>query len=357
MKLSRIVFITSIVLLSGCKHNQTIGKIDGEIKGLENDTIYLYGNDEFAHFLEPIVVKDDKFSLEIPMDTTLIQAMLFIDEDEQYPIYLERGKTIHIKGDVDSPGRYEVKGNSTNEELAEFIQTLPESASPSDTLTLRLVEEYIRTNQKSLSCIYLLTKYFVEVDRPDFAKIKELAGLMHGTLQDKPYIVELTNIIGQAENVEPDKIAPSFTLTNTEGKKISRIDFREKYLLINFWASWCDTCQSSNKDLKALYKAFPPKKENKNKVNKPVTTPKEPELAILSISLDMDKTAWNDAIRRDTLKWEQVSDLTGWNSPVVKQYAVYELPYNILIDSRGKIIARGIGGKDLRQKLDSIFKH
>lgn len=354
MKQSLIVFIVLLALLSGCRSNSAIAEIEGEIKGLKNDTIYIYGNDEFAYFIEPITVKEGKFSLNIPLDTTLVQTILYINEDEQYPIYLERGKTVGVKGNIDQPGRYEVKGNSTNEELTQFIQTLPPSTNPPDTLTLRLAEEYILNHQRSLINIYLLSKYFVEIPHPHYAKIKELIKSMHGTLQDKPYIVGLIDFIEQAEKVEVDKIAPSFVLKNTEGKNISRSDFRDKYLLINFWASWSDSYQAANKELKALYKVFPPAKEDKNKIRK-TNVPKNPELAILSISLDMDKVAWKDAIEQDTMKWEQASDFLGWSSPLVQQYGINKIPYNVLIDNKGRIIARGIEGEDLRQKLDSLL--
>lgn len=354
MKQYFIIFIASIALLTNCNHNRGSGELEGEIKGWEKDSILLFANDEFAYFLKQVAVEDGKFLFEMPMDTTMYQIMLYISDDEQYPIYLERGKTIHIKGDVLRPGRYDVKGNSVNEALTDFLQTLPEQASPSDTLTQRLVEEYIRDNQRSLINLYLLSKYFVDVPNPDFQKIKTLIATMHGTLQDKQYISELSKFIEQTENTLVDKIAPTFTLTSADGKRISRSDYREKYLLLNFWATWSDSSRVSNKELKALYKAFPPKKEDKNKTKKPNITP-DPELAILSISVDMDKTLWKNAIKEDTLKWEQVCDFLGWNSPVVKQYAISHVPYNVLIDNKGKIIARGIGGEELRRELDSLF--
>lgn len=350
MKQTIILLITSIALLTACKHNQNAGIIEGVITGLQEDTIYLYGNDEFAHFMTPAAVNNGKFEFDIPMDTTLIQAMLYINENEQYPIYLERGKTITLKGDAAHPGRYDVEGNETNEELTRFMQTLHQTDAPADTLTLRLVEDYIRQNQRSLINIYLLARYFVDVPNPDLTKAKALIDEMDGALQDKPYIVELVKVIELAEKAEVNKSAPAFTLTNTEGKRISRTDFRDKYLLMNFWASWSDSSRIANTELRALYKAFPPRKENKN-TNKPTT----PELAILGISLDMDKVAWKAAIKDDTLKWEQASDLKGWSSPVVEQYAIQTIPYNVLVDNRGRIIARGIEGDELRQKLDSLL--
>lgn len=347
MKQNPILLILLFACLAGCKSNPKQVRIKGEIKGLTADTIYLYGNDELSDFITPVHVEEGKFSLKMDMDTTLVQAMLFIDRENQYPVYLERGKTIRIRGDLDISGSYEAKGSPVNEEFTAFYKKLPQPVNPNDTLSIRLVNEYIHRNQKSPINIYLLDRFFVRTPSPDFAGIKELIGIMDGSLQDKPYIGRLTELIGQSEEGKVDKTAPFFTLTNAEGKKISRSGFRDKYLLLSFWASWSDSCKHSNKELKKIYKQYPPKTRKKRD---------HLELAIVGISLDMDKNSWKEAIKQDTLKWEQLNDLSGWNSTIVKQYGVNEIPYNILVDNRGKIIARGIKGKELVFKLDSLLK-
>jgi peroxiredoxin len=347
--------------LAGCKSDPKQVEITGEIKGLTADTIYLYGNDELSDSIIPIRVEEGKFFLKMDMDTTLIQTMLFIGREQQYPVYAERGKTIRIKIDLDTPGSYEAKGSPVNEEFTAFYQTLPQPLNPGDTLSLRLVKEYINLNQKSPINIYLLDRFFVQTPAPDFAGIKELIGIMDGSLQDKPYIKRLTELIEQSETAEAGKTAPSFNLTNPKGETISRSEFRDRYLLLTFWASWSDSCKNSNRELKKVYKQYPPKtekqkKREKNRMKYNKNFKKALELAIVGISLDMDKDSWKAAIKQDTLKWEQLNDFSGWNSTVVKQYGVNDIPYNILIDNRGRILARGIQGEELVFKLDSIFK-
>lgn len=359
MKQNFILLIILFVCFAGCKNNPTQAEIKGEIKGLGNDTIYLYSDDEFSEFIETIPVADDKFSLTVDIDTAIIQTRLFISDREQYPLYLERGKTIQVKGDIAHPGIYDVKGNKTNEELTAFMEKLP-STQPTDTMAIRLAEEYMHLNQQSLINIYLLDKYFVRTPSPDLSKIKELIGLMDGSLQDKPYIEQLTKFIEENEKSEVNKTAPIFTLPNTEGKRISRSEFRDQFLLLTFWASWSDSCRTYNKELKGLYKTYPPKskreKERDEREKNNRNYKKAPELAIVGVSLDLDKKAWKEAVKQDTLKWEQLNDFNGWNSPVVTQYAINEIPYNILMDSRGRILARGIRGEELQLKLDSLLK-
>lgn len=117
---------------------------------------------------------------------------------------------------------------------------------------------------------------------------------MTGILQDKLYIEKLNETISQAEKTEIGKYAPFFSLPNTKGEKITRTseDFKKKNLLINFWASWGDSISNrrNNNELKELYKKYK----------------KSKYIGMLGISFDVDKKEWKDAIKRDTLDWEQV---------------------------------------------------
>lgn len=361
MKQNLILLIALLTCFAGCKNDTKQAEFKGEIKGLGTDTIFLYGDDEYAEFIEPIAVVDDKFSFAIEIDATVIQTKLFINDENQYPIYLERGKTIQLQGNAATLKQFEVKGNTENEALTAFNKTLPPSAPTADTLTLRLVEEYIHHNQKSLINLYLLDKYFVQATSPNYAKIKELVKIMDGSLQDTRYIEQLTAAIEDYEKAEVNKTISSFMLPNAEGKRISRSEFKDQYLLITFWASWSDTCRAYNNKLKEIYQTYPPKTQKekdkeKEKQKKDKTYKIPAELALLNISIDLDKAAWKEAIKQDTLKWEQLNDFTGWNSTVVKQYAIKEIPYSVLTDSRGKIIARGVKGEELSLKLDSLLK-
>lgn len=167
---------------------------------------------------------------------------------------------------------------------------------------------------------------------------------MTGVLQDKPYIERLNETITQAEKSEIGKYAPFFSLPNAKGEKITRSSdaFKQKSLLINFWASWNDSIsqKQSNSELREIYKKY-----KKNKY-----------IGMLGISLDVDKQQWKDAIKRDTLDWEQVCDFGGLNSEVAKQYSIYKIPANILLSSDGKILAKNLRGEELKKKIENIVE-
>ncbi len=156
------------------------------------------------------------------------------------------------------------------------------------------------------------------------------------------YLEQLNEAISLSEKTEIGKYAPFFSLPNIKGEKITRSseDFKKKNLLINFWASWGDSISNhqSNTELKEIYQKY---KKNKH-------------IAMLGISLDMDKQEWQDAIKRDTLNWEQVCDFGGLNSEVAKQYAIKQVPSNILLSADGKILAKNLKGEQLKKKIEEV---
>lgn len=136
------------------------------------------------------------------------------------------------------------------------------------------------------------------------------------------------------------RTAPLFSAPDTSGKNISLMDFRGKYVLLDFWASWCGPCREENPTVVKAYQKF----RTKN-------------FEILSVSLDQagKRDAWVKAIHDDGLTWQHVSDLKFWNSEVAQLYAVRSIPQNFLIDPKGKIIAVNLRGEELNKKLSELI--
>ncbi|MBI5371028.1 MAG: AhpC/TSA family protein [Sphingobacteriales bacterium] len=149
----------------------------------------------------------------------------------------------------------------------------------------------------------------------------------------------------EKQNNPPAKMtgqtAPEISLPDRDGKEVKLSSFRGKYVLVDFWASWCKPCRMENPNVVKAFNRF-----------------RDKNFTILGVSLDRpgQKEQWINAVMQDKLTWTQVSDLQFWNSPVVQLYAIEGIPYNVLIDPQGKIIAESLRGPALEAKLAELLQ-
>ena len=134
-------------------------------------------------------------------------------------------------------------------------------------------------------------------------------------------------------------VAPNLFLPDTSGVLFSLQSLRGKFVLIDFWASWCGPCRGENPNVVKAYNQY-----------------KDKNFTVLGVSLDKDKGAWLNAIHADQLTWYHISDLKYWGSAAVGLYGLDSIPYNVLIDTQGKVIATGLRGDDLLNKLEEVLK-
>jgi len=135
-------------------------------------------------------------------------------------------------------------------------------------------------------------------------------------------------------------LAPDFTQNDPSGKPVKLSDFRGKYVLIDFWASWCGPCRRENPFVVKAYAQF-----------------KDKNFEVLGVSLDIlnSRKAWLNAIENDKMTWTQVSDLQGWKNQAARLYGVETIPQNFLIDPKGVIIAKDLRGEDLSEVLNRVL--
>jgi peroxiredoxin len=132
---------------------------------------------------------------------------------------------------------------------------------------------------------------------------------------------------------------PDLSQPDTSGKLVSLSSLKGKYVLVDFWASWCQPCRAENPNLVKAFNAY-----------------KDKGFTILGVSLDKNKEKWLEAIRVDKLYWTQISDLKYWDNDIAKKLDIRSIPQNILLDPSGKIIARNLRGDELSKTLVNVLK-
>jgi peroxiredoxin len=188
-------------------------------------------------------------------------------------------------------------------------------------------------SQVSLDWLYVSVNAYE--NKPEAQKLfNSLSERLRNSYAGKMYASRLSRIV----TVEVGDMAPAIAAKNPEGKEISLSSFRGKYVLVDFWASWCGPCRRENPNVVKTYKRFKSKKFD-----------------ILGVSLDTSADAWKGAIAKDGLTWPQVSDLAGWQSGIASTYVVRAIPANFLIDPDGKVIAKNLRGDSLVAELTKVL--
>ena len=197
---------------------------------------------------------------------------------------------------------------------------------------------YIQQNPGSYFSLVALRE--VAGDDIDVSKIEPLFKMLSPDLRSSKAGTDFAQKIGAARALSIGAMAPDFMQYDVNGKPVKLSDFRRKYVLLDFWASWCGPCRAENPNVVKAYNKY-----------------KDKNFTVLGVSLDQPgkKNAWLAAIKADSLPWVQVSDLKSWNNAAAKLYDVKAIPQNFLIDPTGKIVGKNLRGEALEKRLEELL--
>lgn len=286
--------------------------------------------------MDTLRLREGKFDYTVPLQEKATYHILYPNFSELV-IFGESGKVVKVKGDARSLNEVKVSGTDENETYTKYRR---ESQNLSGKKLDSLTRDYILQYPTMQMSRFLLNKYFIQPEGTDQQMMHELYDSLCRANPSDVFLSNLSNDVRRKNTIKTGSRIPQFSLTTRkvelkkykkkktiirtiESRTVSDTSYKDKPLLLVFWATWRSGSQSG------LYRASRLMRESENKIQ------------AISYSLDVEDTELKAVERRDSIDYPSICDFKCWNSPLVQQWGIRELPFFILMDKDRKILASG----------------
>jgi peroxiredoxin len=336
--------------------------INGDIKGWKEPFIYLAWQLGDSTVVDSVAIKNGKFHFSGHVGDPVRAELLSREQTTMF--YLENADIV-IKGNYDSLPRITVTGSQTQKtndslevslsgieaQMEQLYGKFNTDGENKDTAKQGALEDmwaklqkesdsvkdaFITSHPHSPVSLYQIKDMTID---GSYSRLLALFSSLDGSLQQSPMGKQLKKTLDVMSKREVGKKAMDFTQNDLQGKSVHFEEFRKgKYVLIDFWASWCGPCRAENPNVLEAYNRF-----------------RDKNFTVLGISLDTDHDKWKEAVLKDGMPWSQLCDLKGSQNEVAVKYGVEGIPFNFLVDPDGNIIAKDLRGIALQRKLGEIL--
>lgn len=315
-------------LLSACSNLDGQCLIKGQFTNMSQGEMVFYMPDGPREKFDTVSVREGKFTYAIPDVAEGYSIMVLPNWSEQV-IFIEPDLTVEIEANATQLKAIKIAGGKANKLMSKFRSDIMDL--PADQIKDKALE-YIHQNPASIVSIYLLKKYFVNVDNPNLNQIHDALTTITQAQPDQPEMKLLLEQVVALINAGVGKNAPNFDVTDYEGKRHQLADYKGKNLLLIFGATWAEGYRDQ---LRSIH-------------HESTDLQEMPE--IINVVLDVTKPLFRSTLR-DSVPGANVSELMAWKAEIVKNYQIKTLPTYILIDKNQKIVERVDNWNDIKKKL------